>query len=360
MTPLPIIARFEFDFGAFQLDVDLTLPGRGITVLFGHSGSGKTTLLRCISGLQYVPNGYFEINGIVWQDDKAGIFVPTYKRSLGYVFQEANLFPHLTVLGNLQFGLKRIGKPSNTAGLEQILDLLGISHLLDRMPDKLSGGERQRVAIARALVLKPDILLMDEPLASLDAKRKQEILPYLNKLHQQTNIPVLYVTHAQQEVAQLADYLVILSEGRVLASGTLSETLGRLDVSLAQEKEAATVWEMTVTGHEADYHLTRVAVSGNVLNLPAINAEIGTHLRVQIYARDVSIALGKPVASSILNVLPATVTGVFDDHSGRSVVQLRVGQQLLLAHITSKSVHLLKLKIGMAVFVQIKGTSILN
>ncbi len=360
MTTSPIQVRFQLDYGAFQLAVDLSLPGFGITVLFGHSGSGKTTLLRCIAGLEHAPQGFLEINGKIWQDSEKGLFVPTHKRSLGYVFQEANLFPHLSVAGNLQFGLKRIGKSSRPDDLQQILELLGIDHLLYRMPDKLSGGERQRVAIARALALNPEVLLMDEPLASLDLKRKQEILPYLNRLHQETNIPILYVTHSQQEVAQLADYLVVLEEGRVLASGLLSETLSRLDVPLAQDKDAATVWEATVTGHDRDFHLTKVAFAGGILWLPIINTEIGITLRILIYARDVSIVLEKPIATSILNVFTATIIGIVDDKRGRSVVQLQVDKQLLLAHITSKSAQLLNLKVGMNVFVQIKGTSILH
>ena len=360
MTTSPIQVRFQLDYGAFQLAVDLSLPGSGITVLFGHSGSGKTTLLRCIAGLENAPQGFLEINGMVWQYSEKGLFMPTHNRSLVYVFQEANLFPHLSVSGNLQFGLKRIGKSSRLNDLQQILELLGIDHLLDRMPDKLSGGERQRVAIARALALNPEVLLMDEPLASLDLKRKQEILPYLNRLHQETNIPILYVTHSQQEAAQLADYLVILEEGRVLASGLLSDTLSRLDVPLAQDKDAATVWDVRVAEHDADYHLTTVAFAGGTLSVPAINAEIGTSLRVLIHARDVSIVLEKPIATSILNVLPSTITGIADDMTGRCVVQLKVGSQLLLVHITSKSAQLLKLNIGMIVFVQIKGTSILH
>jgi molybdate transport system ATP-binding protein len=360
MTAGTINARFRIDYGSFQLDVNITLPGFGISVLFGDSGSGKTSLLRCIAGLQRAPKGFLEINGTVWQDSANGVFIPTHKRPLGYVFQEANLFSHLTVAGNLQYGLKRIGQPSGAVNLDQVIELLGIGHLLDRLPQKLSGGESQRVAIARALALNPEVLLMDEPLASLDLRRKQEILPYLDKLHQQTHIPILYVTHSQQEVAQLADYLVVLSEGRVSAAGTLSETLSRLDVPFAHDKEAASVWEMTVAAHEADFHLTRVDFAGGTLSLPTINADIGTRIRVQLYARDVSIVLEKPIATSILNVLPATVTGVIDDHGGRSVVQLQVGKQLLLAHITSKSAQLLKLKIGMAVYAQIKGTAILN
>ncbi|WP_027157600.1 molybdenum ABC transporter ATP-binding protein [Methylobacter luteus] len=355
-----ITARFFLDYGEFKFDVDLRLPGSGISVLFGPSGSGKTTLLRCIAGLQRAPQGLLKINGEVWQDSERGVFVPTHKRPLGYVFQEASLFPHLTVTENLQFGLKRINKPSSAADLHQIIELLGIGHLLKRMPDRLSGGERQRVAIARALALNPEVLLMDEPLAALDFQRKQEILPFLNRLHQELNIPVLYVTHSQQEVAQLADTLVIMADGRALASGPLAETLSRLDVPLAHDREAATVWPVTVIEHEADYHLTRVAFAGGTLSLPAIDAAVGTPLRVQVYARDASIALELPSATSILNVLPATVTGLTDGHGGQSVVRLKVGNQALLAHITRKSTVLLGLRVGMGVYVQIKGTSILN
>ena len=344
----------------FQLSVDLFLPGSGITVLFGDSGSGKTTLLRCIAGLEQAPQGFLEINGKIWHDSAKGVFSPTHKRPLGYVFQEANLFPHLTVLGNIQFGLRRIGQPLWTSELHQIIELMGISPLLDRLPHKLSGGESQRVAIARALALKPELLLMDEPLASLDFRRKQEILPYLIKLHQQTRIPILYVTHSLQEAAQLADYLVILSKGHVLASGPLPETLGRIDIPLAHEKEAITMWEVTVARHEPEHHLTYVTFAGGTLCLPAIAAEADTPLRLQIYAHDVSIALEMPIATSILNILPATITDVADNHQGRSVVQLKVGDLHLLAHITSKSAQLLKLKIGVSVNAQIKGTAILN
>ncbi|MBS4051083.1 MAG: molybdenum ABC transporter ATP-binding protein [Methylomonas sp.] len=354
----PINAKFDLDYGKFRLNVDLVLPGSGVTVLFGHSGSGKTTLLRCIAGLQQAPKGFLQINGEVWQDSERDLFLPTHKRSLGYVFQEANLFPHLSVKGNLHFGLKRTGQAS--ADLTHVLELLGIAHLLERMPDGLSGGERQRVAIARALALNPKVLLMDEPLAALDFKRKQEILPYLGRLHRELNIPVLYVTHSQQEVAQLADHLVIMDEGRVVASGPLAETLSRLDMPLARDRDAATVWQVSVDGHETEYHLTRVGFGGGTLSLTHLSAEIGTPLRLRIYARDVSITLQKPSDTSILNVLPAVITGIADDDSGQSVVGLRIGDQPLLAHITRKSSVLLGLRVDMHVYVQIKGTSILN
>lgn len=359
MNP-PIVAQFKLDYGSFQLDIDLQLPSSGITVLFGHSGSGKTTLLRCIAGLQHAAHGFLAINGTIWQDSDNKLFLPTHKRALGYVFQEANLFAHLTVLGNLCYGLKRIAQPANSEKFNQVIELLGIAHLMQRMPERLSGGERQRVAIARALVLNPDILLMDEPLASLDGKRKQEIMPFLTRLHGELNIPVLYVTHSQQEVAQLADYLVLLANGKVQAAGLLSETLSRLDLPQAQDPQAASVWQVTLIEQEAAYHLTRVAFAGGELSLPAINAPIGTTLRIQIYARDVSITLEIAKATSILNVLPAIITNIIDDDEGQSVVRLQVGNHPLLAHITRKSAQLLALQIGMTVYVQIKSTSLLT
>lgn len=358
MNP-PINARFRLAYSDFCLDVDLSLPGSGVSVLFGHSGSGKTSLLRCIAGLQRAEQGYLQVDGQVWQDSQYGLFVPTHKRALGYVFQEANLFPHLSVQDNLQFGLKRSGR-REAVELPHILELLGIEHLLRRMPANLSGGERQRVAIARALALQPQILLMDEPLAALDFKRKQEILPFLKNLNRELKIPVLYVTHAQQEVAQLADHLVMMEQGKVLASGPLTETLSRLDVPTALDRDAAMVWPVEVTGHEAEYHMTEVAFDGGNICMPMLNVSVGTPLRLQIYARDVSITLQRPEATSILNVLPAIVTELADDDSGHVVVQLRLGNQPLLAHITQKSAKLLGLQNGMAVFVQIKGTSILN
>ncbi len=355
-----ITARFKLDYQAFHLDVDLSLPNSGITVLFGESGSGKTTFLRCIAGLERAPQAYLEVNQQVWQDSTSGLFLPTYRRALGYVFQDAQLFPHLTVADNLAFGLKRIKNNVGTTDLKTVVELLGIGALLKRLPERLSGGERQRVAIARALVLNPDILLMDEPLASLDAKRKQEIMPFLKRLHQELTIPMLYVTHDQQEVAQLADTLIILSNGEVQAFGAIEEMQNRVDISLAQERDAATVWQATIAEHESNYHLTRVDFLGGSISLPTIAANIGTPLRIQIYARDVSITLEPSMASSILNVLAATITDITDDNQGRSIIRLQIGNQTLLAHITHKSAVLLKLQLGMKVYAQIKGISILN
>lgn len=354
-----ILARFELDYGAFRFEVDLRLPGAGVSVLFGPSGCGKTTFLRCIAGLERPAASHLTINGRVWQDSVRGLFLPTHRRALGYVFQQANLFPHLNVYGNVCFGLRRIGKKPD-AVLDQTLELLGIGHLLDRMPGRLSGGEQQRVAIARALVLQPDILLMDEPLAALDSQRKQEILPYLTRLHRKLDIPIIYVTHSRQEVSELADHLVILNHGHVLAAGPITETLGRIDLPQARDRQAAVVWQGHVAAHEAEYHLTRVDCAGTELSMPLIDAVIGSPVRMQIYANDVSIALEAPNSTSILNVLPAMITDAADNPDGQTILRLKVGVLPLLAHITLKSRQLLNLQVGQSIYVQIKGTSLLN
>ncbi|MBU1564555.1 MAG: molybdenum ABC transporter ATP-binding protein [Proteobacteria bacterium] len=222
-----IEAHFHLTWPGFALHVDLHLPAGGVTALFGHSGSGKTTLLRCIAGLERAPGGRLCVNGELWQDEEH--WLPTHKRGVGYVFQEPSLFPHLSVLGNLQYGMKRTSDPQRI-DLQQLVELLGISHLLVRKPDSLSGGERQRVGIARALAVSPCLLLMDEPLAALDLKRKREILPYLERLHDELEIPVLYVSHSPDEVMRLADHVVVLDDGLVLAEGAPAEIFHHLDL----------------------------------------------------------------------------------------------------------------------------------
>ena len=352
--------QFQVDYGAFQLAIDLNLPTRGVTVLFGDSGSGKTSLLRCIAGLQTAQYGHLQINGKLWQDSEKGVFLPAHQRPLGYVFQQANLFPHLTVAENIQFGIKRLDKTKAKANLGELIELLGIENLLKRLPDKLSGGEQQRVAIARALALNPEILLMDEPLAALDFKRKQEILPYLQNLQQRLEIPVLYVTHSVTEMLQLADHIVLMNQGKVEAFGSLSQVLSRIDLPLAKQREACSVWQTELSAHDADFQLSEVQFNGGSLSLPRLDGPIGSAVRVQIYARDVSICLEKPQASSILNILPARIEQISEADAGQTLVQLRVGDQALLAHITRKSKQLLGLNQGMAVYVQIKGSSVLN
>ncbi len=358
-TAKSIHCRFQLEYDGFKLDVDQQIPGQGITVLFGSSGCGKSTLLRCIAGLEAANTAYLKVNGEVWADSAKNIFQPVWQRPLGYVFQEASLFPHLNVQKNLAFGRKRSRFIRDPATLEQSIELLGIGHLLQRMPDRLSGGERQRVAIARALAVCPQLLLMDEPLAALDLQRKQEILPFLTRMHNELEIPVIYVTHSPQEVTRLADHIVMLEDGKVVAAGTLESVLTRLDSPLADTKQASTVLKGVVNLYEPEYQQLEVVFAGGVLNLPAAEArEVGSEMRLRIYARDVSVALAAPVHSSISNVLPAQIQDMTEGEPGLVVVQLKLGESLLLAHISRKSAARLELKIGMLVLAQIKATSI--
>lgn len=354
-----ITARFHLPFADFTLATDLQLPAQGVSVLFGHSGSGKTTLLRCIAGLEKASTGYLQVGDQLWQDSENNVFLPTHKRPLGYVFQEASLFPHLTIRKNLEFGRKRVPVSDHHISFTQAMDLLGIGHLLDRLPARLSGGEKQRVAIARALLLSPQVLLMDEPLAALDQQRKQEILPFLTRLHNEVEIPVIYVTHSIEEVTQLADYLVIMEGGNVIAQGSLEDTLTQLDSPLAQDRQASTVIQATISGHEPDYHLTQVEFGDNSLSLPLQQeADTGSPIRLRIYAKDISLSLHKPTQTSILNSLPAIITGIAHGKEGQTLVRLNLSGTAMLAHITKKSAMELGLQKEMLVYAQIKGTAI--
>ncbi len=353
---MSIRARFRLDRAGFSLDVDLELPGAGVTALFGPSGSGKTTLLRCVAGLERAHGGFLSVNGDSWQDDK--LFLPTHRRPLGYVFQEASLFPHLTVEQNLAFGLKRVPAGSRQVDTGYLVDLLGIGHLLGRKPDRLSGGERQRVAIARALFTSPRLLLMDEPLAALDPQRKAEILPYLERLHRELSIPVLYVSHSPDEVARLADTLVLLESGRAKAVGPVAEVMARLDLPTAHGGEAGVVVEAAVAAHDA-YALTRLDFPGGALWVPNHAEPIGTPARARILARDVSLALVKPEHTSILNILPAEVVETAPEGKGRTLVRLSLAGTPLLAQVSDKSAAVLGLAPGKQVFAQIKAVSIL-
>jgi molybdate transport system ATP-binding protein len=354
-------ARFKLDYPGFSLDVNVDLPGHGVTAVFGHSGSGKTTLLRAIAGLERVLGGYLEVNGSVWQDDVQGIFLPTHQRPLGYVFQEASLFAHLNIRRNLEYGLKRVAAQQRRVSLAQAIDLLGIGHLLERMPDALSGGERQRVGIARALAVSPQLLLMDEPLAALDLKLKGEILPYLERLHDELDIPVLYVSHSPDEVARLADHLVLLEKGRVLASGELTELLTRLDLPLSQHEDAGVVLAGTVTARDAQWHLSCVSFAGGQLWLRDNGASLQQKLRVRILARDISLTLTPHTDSSILNVVSATVIALGDDHHpALTLIRLDAGGTPLLARLTRRSAAALDLYPGRAVWAQIKSVALVR
>ncbi|MDA3275402.1 molybdenum ABC transporter ATP-binding protein [Pseudomonas aeruginosa] len=354
--------RFRRAYPGFELDIDLALPGRGVTALFGHSGSGKSTCLRCIAGLEKAAEGAVTINGETWQDSHRNLFVAPHRRALGYVFQDANLFRHLTVRRNLAFGLKRIAAAERRVELEQACALLGIEHLLERMPERLSGGEQQRVGIARALLTSPRLLLMDEPLASLDQKRKGEILPYLERLHEELDIPVLYVSHSPDEVARLADHLVLLENGKVRASGPIGETLARVDLPLALDDDAGVVIEGTVSDHDPAYGLLTLVLPGSALQMRVAHAPLalGKRLRFKVQARDVSLNLRDDAQSSILNRLPVRVLELVDtDTAAHVLVRLDAGGNPLLARITRYSRDQLQLRPGQLLWAQIKSVAVL-
>lgn len=355
-----IQARFLVEHPGFRLDVDLDLPGRGVSALFGHSGSGKTSCLRCFAGLERPREGYLRVAGELWQDSASGHFLPAHRRAIGYVFQEANLFPHLTVRRNLEFGQRRIPARSRRVQLTQAVELLGIGHLLQRLPASLSGGERQRVGIARALLTSPRLLLMDEPLASLDIKRKLEVLPYLQRLHEELDIPVLYVSHAPDEVARLADHLVVLEDGQVRASGPLKETLLRSDLPFAGEDDAEAVIDGQVSAHDAHYGLLELRLPGSEARLRMPHAELPNDhaVRVKIKARDVSLSLQRAEGSSLLNLLPVRVAG-WRELDAQVLLTLRLGEQQLLARITRYSFDQLGIHAEQALWAQVKSVSLL-
>ncbi len=358
---MSVAARFVLAWPGFTLDVDLDLPGRGVTALFGQSGCGKTTLLRCIAGLER-GTGRLTVNGETWQD--AERFVPTHCRPLGHVFQDARLFAHLDVRRNLGYGRRRAFRRAASADFSRrdaIVDLLGLGPLLDRLPSRLSGGEQQRVAIARALLTEPRLLLMDEPLASLDHARKQEFLPWLERLREELDIPLIYVSHAPDEVARLADHLVVMDAGRAVAQGPLAETLARIDLPITLGEDAGAVFEATVVARDAEWHLTRVVFDGGELRVRDNGTPLGRRVRVRVLARDVSIANSRHDDVSILNLLPATVVAhAAEAHPSQLLVQLRVGATLLLARLTRYSAQRLDLVPGREVWVQIKAVALIG
>lgn len=354
-----IHARFDLAYPGFALDVDMQLPARGITALFGPSGSGKTTLLRCIAGLERAEGGLLRVKDQVWQEGEK--FLVTHQRPLGYVFQEASLFPHLSVRRNLEYGWQRIAASERKVQLEQVIPLLGLSQLIDRNdPSSLSGGERQRVAIGRALLTSPSLLLMDEPLSALDAASKQEIIPYLERLHSELDIPVLYVSHALDEVARLADHLVLLEQGRVIASGAPNDTLSRLDLPTAHLDDAGAVIEAKVAVHDEAYHLTRLDFFGGSLWVSKVERAAGTLVRARVLARDVSVAIAAPHGTSITNILAAHIVEIQDEGPDRVSLRLTVGSgQIILSRITRRSRDQLGLAVGMEVYAQVKSVALI-
>lgn len=345
----------------FSLDVDLTIPNHGITAIFGQSGSGKTSLLRCIAGLEKAQKGHLIVNGNVWQNDSQ--YLPTHKRPISYVFQEPSLFDHLIVRENIAYAMKRSDKAFSQSLFEQVVQMLDIESILLNKTQTLSGGERQRVAIARAILAQPDLLLMDEPLASLDDNRKQEILPYLETLRTTFDTPILYVSHSMEEVARLADHVVLLEQGKVAAQGDLQTVFSRLDLPVRLGKETGVVIHGKVTDIDSQWHLATVLLNakgnGGSLFIPDNQYVQGQDIRVRILAKDISLALKPNDDSSILNRLSATVMEITDDQdSAMALIRLDLGSNYLIARLTRKSVHQLQIQKGDQVWAQIKSVAV--
>lgn len=347
----------------FCLDVNLRIPGNGITAVFGESGSGKTTLLRCLAGLEKQLNGEVFVKGVPWHCATASI--PIHKRKVGYVFQESSLFPHLNVEDNIRFGIKRSDSRIDQTRFDQIIKLMGLHALLKQFPQQLSGGERQRVAIARVLVIEPELILMDEPLASLDTRRKQEILPYLESIHEDFSIPIIYVTHAIDEVTRLADHIVVLKDGKAIANGKIEEVLSDTSLPFQVGEDTGVVLDAVIAERDENWHLARADFDGGKLWVKDSGDEVGKKIRIRVLARDVSLALEAHSDTSILNRLPAKVDTIEKGKDASlMLVSLKIGSveggRKIVARLSRRSAHQLNIKEGMELWAQIKGVAILR
>ncbi len=362
IEPGKIQAAFRGSLGHFTLDASFVVPARGVTAIFGASGSGKTTVARCLAGLHCLPGSFCAIDGEIWQDETT--FRKTHQRPIGYVFQEASLFSHLTVKRNLLYGAPKDVRTSNHDGIgfDEVIELLGVARLLDRSPHNLSGGERQRVAIGRALLSQPKLLLMDEPLSALDRTTKSEILPFLERLHARLSLPVIYISHDMSEIERLADHLVLMQHGHVVGAGPLQDLQSDPSLPLAGAREAAVSLDATVEAHDAAYGLLTLRVDGGHLLVPAPPVAAGKRQRLRIAASDVSIARTAPDASSILNAVPARIVSNSSLGHAEVIVLLALGADgrgaRLLARITRRSWDQLELADADSIFAQVKGVSL--
>ena len=349
--------RYLLPRGAFRLDVDTELPMQGITGVFGVSGAGKTTLLRCIAGLESAEHSKLVVAGDTWEDSENGVMRPIHERNIGYIFQEPRLFDHLSVRANIEYGGKR-RKHNRSADFDHIVDLLGLGDLLDRGPSDLSGCEAQRVAIARALLCSPEFVLMDEPLAALDQARRDEILPFLDRLHSESAIPVIYVSHNIEEICRLCDHLVVFEQGSVVADGPLQDVLVRTDVRAVGGEHAGSVIEGKVTGQDEADGLTQLGFSGGAGLVPAEPVASGTRLRLRIKAADVSLCRTRPKDTTILNILPARIESIETASGSSTLIRLRLGDDRIVARVTRRSARELDLREGEDVFAQIKSVAV--
>lgn len=382
MSRIGVEATFRHRLGSFELDASLTLPSHGVTGLFGPSGSGKTTVLRCLAGLERAREGRLRVGDETWQDEAAGRFLPPHRRGVGYVFQDANLFTHLSVRENLEFAWRRTPEGERRVGLEQAVDWLGLEALLDRTPSGLSGGERQRAALGRALVASPRLLLLDEPLSALDRVGRRKIFPYLEELSERLRIPAVYVSHDLAETARVADRLAWIVEGRIRAEGPVPEVVARLDFARWRGPDAGVVADAVVREHDDRHHLSRLSAPWGTLRVRRLDRPVGARVRVQIEASDVSVGLGPDRDSSILNEFSLRVSSIGRDGPGEVLLRLepeadegrtapdadagvhpvegtvRPEPSPLLARITSHSLERLDLSVGQRVHARVKAVAV--
>lgn len=370
-SPRDIEICVKLDRTDFTLDVDINIPAEGLTVLFGQSGSGKTTLLRCIAGLEKSSVSNITIADSSWSDTHKSL--PSYQRDIGFVFQESSLLPHLDVRGNLRFAQKRAHRTSTTKSInnsvsrkpineEQVVEVFDLASLLHKKTHQLSGGERQRVAIARALLIQPSVLLLDEPLASLDYKRKQEILPYFEKLKDLCEIPIIYVSHSMDEVSRLADHVVILEHGRSLASGKAVDVFSDIHTPVKLQQDSGVILQGVIAERDEQWHLCRFEFTGNHgldcgIWLNDNQQEIGSMARLRVLAKDVSITLEKQECTSILNRIPVVISEMAPDGDSMTLVKLAAGESAIIARLSNRSIHELGLAPNQSVWAQIKGAA---
>jgi molybdate transport system ATP-binding protein len=355
---LAVTLRHRFGTDGFAIEAEFTAPDSGVTALFGPSGCGKSTILATVAGLLRPAVARVVLDGTVLLDTQVPVFVPPERRRCGVVFQDARLFPHLSVASNLRYGLRRAPRATDGPGFDEVVDLLGIAPLLARRPGRLSGGERQRVALGRALLARPRLLLMDEPLAALDATRRAEVLPFLARLRDAARIPVLYITHALDEVDALADHLVLLDAGRVLAAGTVEGLSARTDLPLAARRDAGALIACTIEAHDTVRGLSRLGFDGGTFLTPLRPEPVGTSARVRLRAHDIAVATEPPRGISTQNILPATLAGISDVASSHEVfLRLAVGPTVMLARVTRDSVARLGLHPGMTLWAVVKAVT---
>jgi molybdate transport system ATP-binding protein len=355
-----IVGSFRVAYPGFSLSVDLQFPRRGVTALIGPSGCGKTTILRCFAGLIRAPNARLAIGNDVWQDEASGVFLPTHRRPLGMVFQEASLFPHLSVRGNLKYGMRRSGHDETSSGFDAIIELLGIGRLLDRDPAKLSGGERQRVAIARALLTRPELLLMDEPLAALDTKRKLEIIPYLERLREELDIPILYISHSPEEVTRLASWAVVLEAGRVTAAGPTEKVLHETRALFAGDRFSLVSAMHCVAGpYDEKYGLTKLHhAAGEVQVIGRVEPQ-GRTVRVLVRAADVVLANASPAGLSIRTALMGVISRIELTEEPHALVVVALDHtDNIVAAVTRLAVDEMALKPGSRVHLLLKTVAL--